>query len=130
MTKGFATGLTNWSTSHCHPMLFRILSNALEMIICRKSLTLLWSTCLICNYQRKGYYLFDWMMYLTSIADQHWINVNAMYYISLFRGTFIEFRSSMINICPVGRSCSYEERLEFVELDKVSCAAVYSYLSI
>ncbi|XP_033741800.1 phosphomannomutase 2-like [Pecten maximus] len=33
------------------------------------------------------------------------------------RGTFFEFRSSMINICPVGRSCSQEERLQFVEYD-------------
>ncbi|OWF52993.1 phosphomannomutase 2-like [Mizuhopecten yessoensis] len=34
------------------------------------------------------------------------------------RGTFFEFRSSMINICPVGRSCSQEERLEFAAYDK------------
>ncbi|RDD39851.1 Phosphomannomutase 2 [Trichoplax sp. H2] len=34
------------------------------------------------------------------------------------RGTFVEFRSSMINLCPIGRSCSYDERLEFVALDK------------
>ncbi|CAL8102359.1 unnamed protein product [Orchesella dallaii] len=35
------------------------------------------------------------------------------------RGTFIEFRSGMINVCPVGRSCSQAERLEFYEYDKV-----------
>ncbi|KAJ8318601.1 hypothetical protein KUTeg_003692 [Tegillarca granosa] len=29
------------------------------------------------------------------------------------RGTFVEFRSSMINICPVGRSCSQAERDQF-----------------
>lgn len=34
------------------------------------------------------------------------------------RGTFIEYRNSMINICPVGRSCSKEERQEFFEFDK------------
>ncbi|CAG5129747.1 unnamed protein product [Candidula unifasciata] len=34
------------------------------------------------------------------------------------RGTFIEFRSSMINICPVGRSCTQEERDEFVKFDE------------
>ncbi|XP_015284775.1 PREDICTED: phosphomannomutase 2-like, partial [Gekko japonicus] len=34
------------------------------------------------------------------------------------RGTFIEFRSGMLNVCPVGRSCSREERIEFYELDK------------
>jgi len=35
------------------------------------------------------------------------------------RGTFIEFRSGLINICPVGRSCSQEERDQFAEYDKV-----------
>ncbi|XP_041473321.1 phosphomannomutase-like isoform X1 [Lytechinus variegatus] len=34
------------------------------------------------------------------------------------RGTFIEFRNGMLNICPIGRSCSYEERGEFSEFDK------------
>ncbi|XP_060063395.1 phosphomannomutase 2-like [Ylistrum balloti] len=34
------------------------------------------------------------------------------------RGTFFEFRSSMINICPVGRSCSQAERLQFAAYDK------------
>ena len=35
------------------------------------------------------------------------------------RGQFIEFRTGMINICPIGRSCSLEERLEFFEYDKM-----------
>ncbi|CAL8274902.1 unnamed protein product [Lota lota] len=34
------------------------------------------------------------------------------------RGTFIEFRSGMINISPIGRSCTQEERIEFSELDR------------
>ncbi|CAH1794777.1 unnamed protein product [Owenia fusiformis] len=34
------------------------------------------------------------------------------------RGTFIEFRSGLINVCPVGRSCSQEERDQFAEYDK------------
>ncbi|XP_036395181.1 phosphomannomutase 2 [Megalops cyprinoides] len=34
------------------------------------------------------------------------------------RGTFIEFRNGMLNVSPVGRSCSQEERIEFFELDK------------
>ncbi|XP_046569682.1 phosphomannomutase 2-like [Haliotis rubra] len=34
------------------------------------------------------------------------------------RGTFVEFRSSMINLCPVGRSCSQAERQQFAEFDK------------
>ena len=35
------------------------------------------------------------------------------------RGTFIEFRKGMINVCPVGRSCSQQERNEFFEYDKI-----------
>ena len=34
------------------------------------------------------------------------------------RGTFVEFRTGLINVCPVGRSCSYDERLEFAKFDK------------
>jgi len=33
------------------------------------------------------------------------------------RGTFIEFRNGMMNICPIGRQCSWEERLYFAEYD-------------
>ena len=33
------------------------------------------------------------------------------------RGTFIEFRNGMINLCPVGRSCSQEERMESYKYD-------------
>ncbi|KAG8145437.1 hypothetical protein E2320_011967 [Naja naja] len=33
-------------------------------------------------------------------------------------GTFIEFRNGMLNVSPVGRSCSQAERMEFFELDK------------
>ncbi|RXN30561.1 phosphomannomutase 2 [Labeo rohita] len=35
-----------------------------------------------------------------------------------YRGTFIEFRNGMLNVSPIGRSCSQEERIEFFELDK------------
>lgn len=35
------------------------------------------------------------------------------------RGTFIEFRNGMLNVCPVGRSCTQEERIEFNALDQV-----------
>uniref|UniRef100_A0A3B5M0L9 Phosphomannomutase n=1 Tax=Xiphophorus couchianus TaxID=32473 RepID=A0A3B5M0L9_9TELE len=34
------------------------------------------------------------------------------------RGTFIEFRNGMLNVSPIGRSCSQEERQEFYELDQ------------
>ena len=32
----------------------------------------------------------------------------------------MEFRNGMINVCPVGRSCSQKEREEFAAFDKVS----------
>ncbi|GAV04172.1 hypothetical protein RvY_14488 [Ramazzottius varieornatus] len=35
------------------------------------------------------------------------------------RGTFIEFRKGMLNVCPVGRSCTQAERDAFFEFDKV-----------
>ncbi|CAL2039244.1 unnamed protein product [Caenorhabditis brenneri] len=33
------------------------------------------------------------------------------------RGNFVEFRNGMINLSPIGRSCSQEERNEFVVFD-------------
>jgi phosphomannomutase len=33
------------------------------------------------------------------------------------RGTFLEYRTGMINICPVGRQCTQEEREEFYIYD-------------
>ncbi|KAJ8450197.1 hypothetical protein Cgig2_033391 [Carnegiea gigantea] len=35
------------------------------------------------------------------------------------RGTFIEFRHGMLNVSPIGRNCSQEERDEFEKYDKV-----------
>ncbi|CAL8082985.1 unnamed protein product [Calicophoron daubneyi] len=35
------------------------------------------------------------------------------------RGTFVEFRKGLINICPVGRSCSQQEREEFAKYDEM-----------
>ena len=33
------------------------------------------------------------------------------------RGTFIEFRQGMLNVSPIGRNCSREERNEFEKFD-------------
>lgn len=33
------------------------------------------------------------------------------------RGTFFELRTGLANICPMGRNCTYEERLKFIEYD-------------
>lgn len=38
--------------------------------------------------------------------------------IPIKRGTFIEFRTGMINISPIGRNCTQEERNEFECYDK------------
>ena len=40
----------------------------------------------------------------------------------MYRGTFIEFRSGMLNISPIGRNCSQEERDEYEKFDLVSTA--------
>lgn len=37
--------------------------------------------------------------------------------IPIKRGTFIEFRSGMFNISPIGRNCSREERNDFEKID-------------
>ena len=38
--------------------------------------------------------------------------------IPIKRGTFVEFRSGMLNVSPIGRNCSQEERDEFERFDK------------
>uniref|UniRef100_A0A453QMC4 Phosphomannomutase n=1 Tax=Aegilops tauschii subsp. strangulata TaxID=200361 RepID=A0A453QMC4_AEGTS len=39
--------------------------------------------------------------------------------IPIKRGTFIEFRNGMINVSPIGRNCTQEERDDFEKYDKV-----------
>jgi phosphomannomutase len=60
--------------------------------------------------------------YLTEKQITDLINF-CLRYISLLdlpckRGTFIEFRNGMINVSPVGRNCSQEERIAFNEYDQ------------
>ena len=38
--------------------------------------------------------------------------------IPIKRGTFIDYRTGLINICPIGRNCSQQERDEFEIYDK------------
>lgn len=38
--------------------------------------------------------------------------------IPIKRGTFIEYRNGMLNISPIGRNCSQEERDDFEKYDK------------
>merc|ERR1711977_315318 len=37
--------------------------------------------------------------------------------IPIKRGTFVEFRSGMLNVSPIGRNCSREERNDFEKFD-------------
>ena len=37
--------------------------------------------------------------------------------IPIKRGTFIEYRTGLINVSPIGRNCSYEERINFNNYD-------------
>jgi len=39
--------------------------------------------------------------------------------IPIMRGTFIEYRTGMLNVSPIGRNCSQKEREDFFEYDKV-----------
>lgn len=39
--------------------------------------------------------------------------------IPIKRGTFIEFRAGMLNVSPIGRNCSQEERDEFERYDAI-----------
>ena len=38
----------------------------------------------------------------------------------LRRGTFLEYRNGMMNISPIGRNCSKDERNDFEEFDKTA----------
>lgn len=59
--------------------------------------------------------------HLGEINLKRFINFSLRYIadleIPVKRGTFIDFRNGMINVCPIGRQCTYEERLEFNKYD-------------
>ena len=44
--------------------------------------------------------------------------VSHEYYFTCNRGTFIEFRSGLINVSPIGRNASTEERIAYEKYDK------------
>ena len=52
--------------------------------------------------------LLNWTLHYLSTLD-----------IPIKRGTFIEFRSGMINVSPIGRNCTREERDEFERFDGI-----------
>ena len=55
------------------------------------------------NYKR----LVNWSLHYLADLD-----------IPVKRGLFIEFRNAMVNISPIGRQCTYAERLEFAKYDE------------
>uniref|UniRef100_A0A3Q2UUD9 Phosphomannomutase n=1 Tax=Haplochromis burtoni TaxID=8153 RepID=A0A3Q2UUD9_HAPBU len=52
---------------------------------------------------------------IRTVAVLRWASCDS---VSSLRGTFVEFRNGMLNVSPIGRSCTQEERIEFYELDK------------
>ena len=49
--------------------------------------------------------------------------------IPIKRGTFVEFRKGMLNVSPIGRNCSQEERDEFERYDHktgVRCSLLHT----
>ena len=90
------------------------------------------------NQQTK--YMFAKIMYSPSLTAQIYSTVTLCTCMDMhvvqeefvfeYRGTFIEFRSGLINVSPIGRSCSQAERDQFFAYDKVSTrstTAVYLY---
>lgn len=79
-------------------------------VICYTGNTLTASNSLISTIGEEKYRIFvDYVLKYLSEMN-----------IPVKRGTFIELRTSMVNICPVGRNCSQKERIDFFEYDKVN----------
>ena len=93
--------------------------------------------------KEDNFYLFDWRFsengllgfydnqqihkrsFVEAMTESHHKKlINICLYVLSFtdcpvkRGTFIEYRNGMLNISPIGRSCSQVERDEFYEFDK------------
>ena len=91
------------------------------------------NTCIsIINYMKYVLALNFWQVAFGSQKPMYFcciivclLHIFIFLYCSIFpRGTFIEFRNGLINVCPIGRNCSQEERVEFFEYDKVSKSLV------
>tara|TARA_X000000950_G_C13850236_1_gene634170 strand:- start:86 stop:844 length:759 start_codon:yes stop_codon:yes gene_type:complete len=93
--------------------------------------------------KEENFHIFDWRFsengllaykdqecihkrsFTNSLTEKHFkqlINI-CLYVLSTLdcpvkRGTFIENRTGMINVSPIGRSCNQKERIEFEEYDK------------
>lgn len=47
------------------------------------------------------------------------LELNSQITLEKKRGTFVELRNGLVNVCPIGRNCSQEERDAFEAYDKV-----------
>jgi phosphomannomutase len=47
------------------------------------------------------------------------LNILSLIKLPIKRSHFIELRSGLLNICPIGRECSQQEREEFEQYDKI-----------
>lgn len=81
-------------------------------------------------FAENGTVAFKWKKEFQSNSIQKWLGNETLTEFNNFTlhliadldipvktGTFIELRRGMINVCPVGRNCSQEEREEFANLD-------------
>lgn len=72
----------------------------------------------------KGVEVFkqDIVKHLGEATIQRFINYVLTYLghldVPIKRGKFLEFRNGMMNICPIGRQCKFEERKVFSDFDK------------
>ena len=69
----------------------------------------------------EEFFTSDLMSFFTENSLQKFINFSLKYMadleIPVKRGTFFEYRTGLINICPVGRDCSQKEREDFFKFD-------------
>jgi len=70
-------------------------------------------TCCTCQSIRT-HFSDDQLKELINFALHYFADLD----IPVKRGTFVEFRSGMLNMSPIGRNCSQEERDAFEEYDK------------
>ncbi|MCA9459230.1 MAG: HAD-IIB family hydrolase [Nanoarchaeota archaeon] len=77
---------------------------------------------LIAYKNNKQYYSKNILSHFTEESLQEFINEILFYFSKLKlpkkRGTFIEYRTGVINVSPIGRNASHEERDEFEIYDK------------
>ncbi|OAD58442.1 Phosphomannomutase [Eufriesea mexicana] len=54
---------------------------------------------------------------LIAFRDSKQLPTEVKLHLPFKRGTFVEFRTGMLNVSPVGRNCTQKERIQFYEYD-------------